>query len=86
MAVVPKDLLASSFPLLLEDSLEKCQFHRPHVFLYHDHWVDAVTKEYHVDVVMKANDSPMSWFFEGPQMETLALAVETAARKALIHL
>jgi hypothetical protein len=37
-------------------------------------------------VVMKENDSSTSWFFEGPQMETLALAVETVARKALIHL
>ena len=86
MAVIPEDLLASSFPLVLEDSLEKCQYRRSPVLLYHEHWVDAVTKEYHVDVFVKANDSPTSWFFEGPRMETLALAVETAACKALIHL
>ena len=36
-------------------------------------------------MVVKANDYPKSWFFEGLQMETLALAVETAACKALTH-
>jgi hypothetical protein len=60
MAVVPEAFLTSGFPLLLEDSLEKCQFRQPPVFLYNEHWVDAVTKEYHVDVVVKANDSPTS--------------------------
>ena len=84
MALVPEALLASGFPLLLGDSLEKCQFRQPPVLVYHKHWVNAITKEYHVEVFVKANDSPTSWFFEGPQMETLALAVDTAARKAFI--
>ena len=86
MAIIPEALLASGFPLLLEDSLEKCQYRRSPIFLYHEHWVDAITKGYHVDVVMKANDSPTSWFFEEPQMQTLAISVEMATRKALIHL
>ena len=55
MAVVPEALLSSGFPLLLEDSQVKCEYHRSPEYLYHEHWVDAVTKEYHVDVVMKAN-------------------------------
>lgn len=70
MAVVPESLLESGFPLLLEDSPKKCQVRRLPVFLYNEHWVNATMKEYHVDVVLKANDSPTSWFFEGPQMET----------------
>ena len=37
-------------------------------------------------MVVNANEPPTSWFFEGPKMETLALAVETTARKALNHL
>ena len=86
MALIPEALLASGFPLLLGDSLEKCQFCQPPVFLHHEHWVDAVMKEYHLDVVVKANDSLTSWFFKGPQMETLALAAETATCKALVHL
>ncbi|KAE8801396.1 40S ribosomal protein S5-1 [Hordeum vulgare] len=65
------------FPLLLIDSLEKCQVRRTPIFLYHEHWVNTDTKEYHVDVIVKANDSPTSSFFEGPQMEDLMLAVET---------
>ena len=68
MAIVPEALLASGFPLLVEDSLEKCQYRRPPVFFYHEHWVDAITKEYHVEVFVKANDSPTSWFFEGPHI------------------
>ena len=86
MATVPEMLLEMGFPLLLSDSLEKCQVRRTPVFLYHEHWVNADTKEYHVDVIVKANDSPTSWFFEGPQMEDLMLAVETAAREALVRL
>lgn len=39
-----------------------------------------------MDVIVKANDSPTSWFFQGPQMENLMLAVETAAREALVRL
>ena len=86
MAAVPEMLLETGFPLLLSDSLEKCQVRRTPVFLYHEHWVNAETKEYHVDVIVKANDSPTSWFFEGPQMEDLMLAMETAAREALVRL
>ena len=86
MAAVPEMLLEAGFPLLLSDSLEKCQVRRTPVFLYHEHWVNTDTKEYHVDVIVKANDSPTSWFFEGPQMEDLMLAVETAAREALVRL
>ena len=86
MAAVPETLLETGFPLLLVDCLEKCHVCRTHIFLYHEHWVNADTKEYHVDVIVKANDSPSSWFFEGPQMGELMLAVETAAREALVHL
>ncbi|KAE8782249.1 hypothetical protein D1007_44393 [Hordeum vulgare] len=86
MAAVPETLLETGFPLLLVDSLEKCHIRRTPIFLYHEHWVNADTKEYHVDVIVKANDSPTSWFFEGPQMGELMLAVETAAREALVHL
>ena len=39
-----------------------------------------------MEVVVRANDSPTSWFFEGPQMATLLLAVEIAALKALTRL
>ena len=39
-----------------------------------------------MEVVVRENDSPTSWFFEGPQMATLLLAVETAALKALTRL
>ena len=39
-----------------------------------------------MEVVVRANDSLTSWFFEGPQMATLLLAVETAALKALTRL
>ncbi|KAE8782092.1 hypothetical protein D1007_44611 [Hordeum vulgare] len=53
MVVVLESLLESGFPLLLEDTVEKCQVHRSPVFLYHEHRVNAITKEYHVDVVMK---------------------------------
>ena len=37
-------------------------------------------------MVVKANDSPISWFFEGLWIETRVLAVDTAVRKALMHL
>ena len=86
MAAVPETLLETGFPLLLVDCLEKCHVRRTPIFLYHEHWVNADTKEYHVDVIVKANDSPSSWFFEGPQMGELMLAVETAAREALVQL
>ncbi|KAI4992117.1 hypothetical protein ZWY2020_041980 [Hordeum vulgare] len=79
-------LLETGFPLLLGDSLEKCQVRRMPIFLYHEHWVNTNTKEYHVDVIVNANDSPTSWFFEGPQMENLMLAVETTALEALVRL
>ena len=79
MAAVPETLLETGFPLLQVDCLEKCHVRRMPIFLYHEHLVNADTKEYHVDVIVKANDSPSSWFFEGPQMEELMLAVETAA-------
>ena len=39
-----------------------------------------------MDVIVKANDSPSSWFFDGPQMGELMLAVETTAREALVRL
>ena len=39
-----------------------------------------------MDVIVKANDSPTSWSFEGSQMEDLMLAVETATREALVRL
>ena len=68
------------------DSLKKCHVRRTPIFLYREHWVNTDTKEYHVDVIVKANDSTNSWFFEGPQMEDLMLAVETAAREALVRL
>ena len=42
--------------------------------------------EYHVEVIVKANDSLTSWFFEEPQMATLVLAIETATLKALTRL
>ena len=86
MAAVPEDFLTTGFPVLLEDSLRKCQFTRVPTFSYHEHWVDSTKKEYHVEVVVRANDAPTSWFFEGPQMATLLLAVETAALKALTRL
>ena len=86
MAAVREMLLETGFPLLLSDSLEKCQVRRTPIFLYHEHWVNADAKEYHVDVIVKANDPPTSWFFEGPQMEDLMLEVETAAREALVRL
>ena len=84
MAAVPKMLLETGFPLLLSDRLEKCRVRRTPIFLYHKHWVNADTKEYHVDVIVKGNDSTTSWFFEGPQMEDLMLAVETTTRGALV--
>ena len=86
MAVVPEDFLTTGFSVLLEDSLKKCQFTRAPTFSYHEHWINSTKKEYHVEVVVRANDSPTSWFFEGPQMATLLLAVETAALKALTRL
>ena len=86
MAAVPETLLETGFPLLLVDCLEKCHVRRTPIFLYHEHWVNADTKENHVDVIVKANDSPSSWFFEGPQMGELMMAVETAAREALVRL
>ena len=86
MAAIPEMLLETGFPLLSGDSLEKCQVRRTPIFLYHEHWVNTDTKEYHVDVIVKANDSTTSWFFEGPQMEDLMLAVQTAAREALVRL
>ena len=86
MAAVPETLLETGFPLLLVDSLEKFHVRRTPIFLYHEQWVNADTKEYHVDVIVKANDSPSSWFFEGPQMGELMLAVETAQREALVQL
>ena len=79
MVVVPEVLLETGFPLLFGGSLEKCQVRRTPIFLYHEHWVNTDTKEYHVDVIVKANDSPTSWLFEGPQMENLMLAVETTS-------
>ena len=86
MAAVPEDFLTTGFPVLLEDSLKKCQFHRAPIFTYHEHWINDTETEYHVEVIVKANDSPTSWFFEGPQMATLVLAVETATLKALTRL
>ena len=79
MATVPEMLLETGFPLLLGDSLEKCQVRRTPIFLYHEHWVNADTKEYHVDMIVKVNNSRTSWFFEGPQMENLMLVVEIVA-------
>ena len=81
MAVVPEDFLTTGFPVLLKDSLKKCQFTRAPTFSYHEHWVNS-TKEYLVEVVVRANDSPTSWFFEGPQMATLLLSVEMASEPA----
>ena len=86
MAIVPEDFLTTGFPVLLEDSLKKCQFTRAPTFSYHEHLINNTKKEYHVEVVVRANDSPTSWFFEGPQMATLLLTVETAALKALTRL
>ena len=86
MAAVPETLLETGFPLLLVDCLEKCHVRRTPIFLYHEHWVNADTKEHHMDVIVKANDTPTSLIFEGPQMEDLMLAVETAAREALVRL
>ncbi|KAE8809442.1 hypothetical protein D1007_13961 [Hordeum vulgare] len=57
MAAVPEMLVETGFPLLLGDSLKKCQVRCTPIFLYHEHWVNADTKEYHVDVIVKANDS-----------------------------
>ncbi len=51
MAAVHEMLLETGFPLLLADSLEKCQVRRTPIFLYHEHWVNADTKEYHVDML-----------------------------------
>ncbi|KAI4998982.1 hypothetical protein ZWY2020_054846 [Hordeum vulgare] len=84
MAAVSEMLLERGFPLLLSDSIEKCQVRPTPIFLYHEHWVNADTNEYHVDVIVKANDSLTSWFFKGPHMEDMMLAVETAAREALV--
>lgn len=39
-----------------------------------------------MDVIVKANEYLTSWFFEGKQMEDFMLAVETAAREALVRL
>lgn len=50
MAAVPEMLLKTGFPLLLGDSLEKCQLHHTAIFLYHEDWVNADNKEYHVDI------------------------------------
>ena len=86
MAAVPEDFLTTGFPVLPEDSLKKCQFHRAPIFTYHEHWINDTEMEYHVEVIVRANDSPTSWFFEGPQMATLVLAVETATLKALTRL
>ena len=86
MAAVPEDFLTTGFPVLLEDSLKKCQFHRAPIFTYHEHWINDTETEYHVEVIVKANDSPTSWFLEGPQMATLVLAVKTATLKALTRL
>ena len=86
MAAVPGDFLTTGFPVLLEDSLKKCQFHRAPIFTYHEHWINDTKTEYHVEVIVKANDSPTSWFFEGPQMATLVLAVKTETLKALTRL
>ena len=66
MAAIPEILLETAFPLLLGDSLEKCQVCHMPIFLYHEHWVNADTKEYHVDMIVKANHSPNSSFFQGP--------------------
>ncbi|KAE8815106.1 Endoglucanase 3 [Hordeum vulgare] len=63
MAAVPETLLETSFPLHLVDSLKKCHVRRMPIFLYHEHWVNADTEEYHVDVIVKANDYSTSWFF-----------------------
>ena len=86
MAAVPKDFLTTEFPVLLEDSLKKCQFYRAPIFTSHEHWINDTETEYHVEVIMKANDSLTSWFFEGLQMATLVLVVETATLKTLTHL
>ena len=87
MAAVPEEHLTTGFPLLLEDSLQECQFHRPPILTYLEHWVSDTEVEYHVEVIVKANDPPTSWFFEGPQMATFkVLAVEAAALKALTRL
>ena len=86
MAAVPEEHLTTGFPLLLEDSLQECQFHRAPILTYLEHWVSDTEVEYHVEVIVKANDPPTSWFFEGPQMATLPLAVEAAALKALTRL
>ena len=86
MAAVPEEHLTTGFPLLLKDSLQECQFHRAPILTYLEHWVSDTEVEYHVEVIVKANDPPTSWFFEGPQMATLPLAVEAAALKALTRL
>src|SRR6187399_2371276 len=86
MAAVPEEHLTTGFPLLLEDSLQECQFHRAPILTYLEHFVSDTEVEYHVEVIVKANDPPTSWFFEGPQMATLPLAVEAAALKALTRL
>ena len=86
MVVAPLRLLMTGFPLLLEDSLQECQFHQAPILTYLEQWVSDTEVEYHVEVIVKANDPPTSWFFEGPQMATLPLAVEAAALKALTRL
>ena len=63
MAAVPEILVETGFPLLSGDILEKCQVRRTPIFLYHEHWANADSKEYHVDVTVKAN-SPTSWFLK----------------------
>src|SRR6187399_2885630 len=86
MAAVPEEHLTTGFPLLLEDSLQECQFHRAPILTYHEHWVSDTEVEYHVEVIVKANAPPTSWFFEGPQMATLLLVVKAATLKAITRL
>jgi hypothetical protein len=62
------------------DSLQKCQFCRAPTITYHEHSINDAKTEYHVEVVMKARDSPISWSFEETQKATSAIAVKTAAR------
>ena len=85
MATVPEGFLTTGLLVLLEDSHKKCQFHRAPIFTYHENWINDTETEYHVEVIVKANDPPTSWFFEGPQMATLVLAIKTATLKALTH-
>lgn len=86
MTIVPDDLLTTSFPALLEDYLQKCQFQYPALFTYHEHPVDDDNTDYCVSIVVRANESPTSWFFDGPRMSTLGLAVEAAAQWTLAEL